>query len=130
MALLFVVHPLQTASVTYLVQRVASLMGPFYLATLYCAIRALDATAPGRLRWTIGSVIACALGMATKEVMVTAPLIVVLWDWTFASYRTVRRAPLYGALAATWVIVAVLGPAGPARRRLASASRAGPGGAT
>ena len=107
-ALLFVVHPLQTASVTYLVQRVESLMGLFYLATLDCAIRALDTTAPRRLRWTIGSVIACALGMATKEVMVTAPLIVALWDWTFAWDRTVRRAPLYGALAATWAILAVL----------------------
>jgi hypothetical protein len=41
-ALVFVVHPLQTGSVTYIVQRVESLMGLLYLATLYCAIRALD----------------------------------------------------------------------------------------
>jgi hypothetical protein len=42
-ALLWLVHPLQTGSVTYLVQRVESLMGLFYMTTLYCAVRALDA---------------------------------------------------------------------------------------
>src|SRR5262245_32905589 len=39
-ATIWVVHPLQTASVTYVVQRVESLMGLFYLLTLYSAIRA------------------------------------------------------------------------------------------
>jgi len=39
-ALLWAVHPLQTAAVTYVVQRAESLMGLFYLLTLYCAIRA------------------------------------------------------------------------------------------
>ena len=41
-ALIWLVHPLQTGSVTYIVQRVESLMGLFYLLTLYCAIRAMD----------------------------------------------------------------------------------------
>ena len=45
-ALLFVVHPLQTGAVTYIVQRVESLMVLLYLATLYCCIRALDASPP------------------------------------------------------------------------------------
>src|SRR4029077_20329323 len=39
-ALLWAVHPLQTQAVTYLVQRVESLMGLFLLLPLYCAIRA------------------------------------------------------------------------------------------
>ena len=39
-ALLWVVHPLQTQSVTYIVQRGESMMGLFYLATVYA-----DATA-------------------------------------------------------------------------------------
>ena len=43
-ALLWAVHPLQTQAVTYLVQRVESLMGLFYLSTLYCAIRAWEET--------------------------------------------------------------------------------------
>lgn len=113
-ALVWVVHPLNTSAVTYVVQRVESLMGLFYLATVYCAIRAAE---PGGRRglWTAASIGACALGMGSKETMVTAPLMVVLWDllvgtdraaprWTLA--RT--RWPLYAGLAATWVILAVL----------------------
>src|SRR5271170_509528 len=34
--LLWILHPLQTESVTYVVQRAESLMGLFYLLTLYC----------------------------------------------------------------------------------------------
>jgi hypothetical protein len=38
-ALVWAVHPLQTESVTYIVQRAESLVGFFYLLTLYCVIR-------------------------------------------------------------------------------------------
>jgi Tfp pilus assembly protein PilF len=107
-ALCFTVHPLQTASVTYIVQRVESLMGMFYLATLYCAIRALDTNTWTRVSWTGASILACALGMATKEVMATAPLMVMLWDRQFAADRATNRRPLYLGLAATWAIPAVL----------------------
>ena len=107
-ALIFVVHPLQTASVTYIVQRVESLMGLFYLATLYGAIRAVDANARGRVWWTAASTIACALGMGTKEVMATAPVMVVLWDHQFARDRMASRRGLYLALASTWAILGVL----------------------
>jgi tetratricopeptide (TPR) repeat protein len=112
-ALVFVAHPLQTGSVTYIVQRVESLMGLFYLATLYCAIRALEGRDRGGSRaapalWSSASVVACALGMGTKEVMVTAPLIVILWDYLFARDRSAGRKPLYAGLVATWSILAVL----------------------
>jgi len=40
-ALLWVVHPLTTDAVTYVIQRIEILMGLFFLLTLYCAIRAL-----------------------------------------------------------------------------------------
>ena len=41
-AILWVVHPLQTESVTYVVQRAESLMGLFYLLTLYGFIRGAE----------------------------------------------------------------------------------------
>ena len=44
-ALIWTVHPLQTESVTYIVQRAESLMGLFYLLTLYCFIRGAGAGA-------------------------------------------------------------------------------------
>ncbi len=106
-ALLWTVHPLQTESVTYIVQRAESLMGLFYLLTLYGYLRSLDAPAPGRWQWL--AVGACALGMATKEVTVTAPIMVLLHDRAFAagSFRAAwrQRWPLYLGLALTWIVV-------------------------
>ena len=147
-ALIWMVHPLQTEAVTYLIQRAESLMGLFYLLTLYCAIRGFSSmppattethtdsnrenakarnvkeprrseTAPSasfafsRFRgqnpavaWSVVVVAACALGMGCKQVMVTAPLIVLLYDRCFiaGSFREAlrRRWGLYLGLAATW----------------------------
>ena len=111
-ALLWTLHPLQTESVTYIVQRAESLMGLFYLLTLYGFIRAVEANGLPRRLWFALSVAACLLGMATKEVMVSAPLIVLLYDRTFAagSFREAwhRRRGLYITLAATWLPLAGL----------------------
>ena len=55
------------------------------------------------------SALACLLGMASKEVMVSAPLIVLLYDRTFlaGSFREAwrRRCGLYLALAGTWLLL-------------------------
>jgi tetratricopeptide (TPR) repeat protein len=106
-AAVWLVHPLQTSAVTYVVQRVESLMGLFFLLTVYCAIRARDGTR--RRAWAAGAIVSCALGMGTKEAMVTAPLVVALWDWIF-SEQTDRRVRwgLVGGLASTWVVLAVI----------------------
>jgi tetratricopeptide (TPR) repeat protein len=109
-ALLWALHPLLTESVTYVIQRVESLMGLFYLLTLYCLIRSVD---PGRTAaWQAGAIASCLLGMATKEVMATAPLAALLYDRTFVSgsFREAlrRRGVLYAGLAATWIPLGVL----------------------
>jgi len=104
-AVLWLVHPLQTESVTYVIQRVESLMGLCYLLTLYCFIRGAESPRPAP--WHIVAVAACLGGMASKEVMVSAPLMVLLYDRTFfaGSFREAlrRRATLYAGLAATWL---------------------------
>jgi tetratricopeptide (TPR) repeat protein len=111
-ALLWAVHPLQTEAVTYVSQRSESLMGLFYLLTLYAFIR--GAQTPEPRAWQLLAIAACALGMATKEVMVTAPLVVLAYDRTFVSgsfmdaLRT--RRGLYLGLALTWIVLALLSP--------------------
>jgi protein O-mannosyl-transferase len=106
-ALIWTVHPLQTESVTYVVQRAESLAGLFYLLTLYCAIRGAE-TARSRT-WSFAAVAACLLGMASKEIMATAPLVVLLYDRVFlaGSFRAAlrRRPGLYIGMAATWGVV-------------------------
>jgi tetratricopeptide (TPR) repeat protein len=91
-ALLWVVHPLQTESVTYIAQRIEALMGLFYLLVFYCFVRGLTAAHPRR--WMNAAVAACAIGMGTKEVMVTLPVMLFLYDGVFAasSWRDVLRA--------------------------------------
>ena len=109
-ALLWTVHPLQTESVTYVVQRAESLMGLFYLVTLYCFVRYAEggATSPPA-RWALGSFVACGLGMATKEVMVSAPVMVLLYDRAFVagSLREAwrKRCRFYAGLAAGWILL-------------------------
>ncbi|PTX96536.1 tetratricopeptide repeat protein [Opitutus sp. ER46] len=108
-ALLWLVHPLQTESVTYVVQRAESLMGLLYLLTLYGFVRGVEA---GSQRWFALAVGCCLLGMFTKEVMVSAPLLVFLYDRTFVagSYRAAwrQRRGVHLLLAATWLPLAVL----------------------
>lgn len=107
-AVLWVVHPLQTESVTYVIQRAESLMGLFYLLTVYCFVRGTEAGGGGA-RWLGLAVGACALGMATKEVMATAPLMVLFYDRTFvaASFADAlrRRWAFYAALFGTWLLL-------------------------
>jgi hypothetical protein len=79
-AVVWVVHPLCTQSVTYLYQRLESLMGMFYLFTLYGFVRYAEW---GRKRWAIFSLTSCLAACATKEVAVTAPLMVLWYDRVF-----------------------------------------------
>lgn len=109
-AAIWLVHPLQTSVVSSIVQRVESLCALFYLMTLLAFVRSLGSRRE-RL-WQAVSVGACLLGMGTKEVMVTAPVMVFFFDRTFlagsfaAAWRS--RRGYYLSLAATWLLLAVL----------------------
>ena len=121
-ALLWTVHPLQTESVTYVIQRAESLVGMFFLVTLYCFIRGAEPAAAAGARvaignrqaklWLVISVGSCLLGMATKEIMYAAPIVVLLYDRAFLAGSLAeawrRRRWYYSALAATWLVLASL----------------------
>lgn len=106
-AVCWAVHPLQTESVTYIIQRTESMMGLFLLLTLYCVIRGHDS--PRRLEWYGMAIVCCALGMGSKETMVIAPIIVLLYDRIFLADSWTelwkKRSMLYAGLAATWLIL-------------------------
>lgn len=105
-AAIWLVHPLQTQAVTYIVQRLESLCAMFYLATLYFLLR----SAEGRWKWGWGllAVACCWLGQGTKEVTVTAPLAALLFDRIYLanSWREVwsKRWPLHVALICSMAI--------------------------
>jgi hypothetical protein len=106
-ALLWAVHPLNSEVVDYLTQRSESMMAALYLSTLYAANRAL--TESRKHTWRSLAVVSCALGILCKESMVTAPVMVGLYDRVFAfnSWRDAarKRLWLYLGLAATWLIL-------------------------
>jgi tetratricopeptide (TPR) repeat protein len=122
-ALIWVVHPATTESVTYVVQRAESLACLFYLLTLYCFLRGAEAGERPVLQksgahqsrggfWFFLSVIACLLGMSTKEIVVSAPVAVLLYDRTFiaggwaAAWR--KRKVYYLSLAVTIIPLAAM----------------------
>ena len=108
-AALWALHPMQTAAVTYIIQRAEALAGLCLLATLYAFIRG---TQEGSRGWMIAAGVACFLGMAAKEVMAAAPLVVFLYDRTFVSgtFREAwrRHGRVHLALAAGWLVLAGL----------------------
>jgi protein O-mannosyl-transferase len=88
-ALLFVSHPLATQSVTYIVQRLASLAAMFYLLSLalYVKARLSDkGTRYNRLLFA-GSIISAVLAMLTKENAFTLPFAIVLYEIFFLRTR-------------------------------------------
>jgi protein O-mannosyl-transferase len=117
-ALVWALHPLQTECVAYVTQRTELMMGMFFLATLYASLRYWAATSQGgRATWLIVATLACLLGMSCKEVMVTAPALVLLFERTFVA-GSFRRAgqeswPLYVGLLLGWGLLLVLNIDGP-----------------
>ncbi len=114
-AAIWMMHPLQTDAVTYVTQRTELLMAMFYLLTVYCFIRGW--ASPRRGAWFVAAFMSCALGMGSKEVMFTAPLMVLLYDRTFVagSFRSALRCrwSLHLPLATTWIVLAMLMASGP-----------------
>jgi tetratricopeptide (TPR) repeat protein len=98
-ALLFVSHPLQTESVTYIVQRFTSMGVFFYLLVIWTHILsrlAHDARRARRLRAV--SLAALILGMLSKEFVFCAPFMIVAVDWLVLGTpfkRAIRAARLH-----------------------------------
>jgi Tfp pilus assembly protein PilF len=83
-ALLFVAHPLQIQSVTYIVQRMTSLAVLFTLAALLAFVRARESAARGpRWRWGALAIGLWLLAMGSKEIAITGPVAAWLLEWFF-----------------------------------------------
>ncbi|MFH0944686.1 MAG: tetratricopeptide repeat protein [Planctomycetota bacterium] len=112
-ASLWLLHPLHTQAVTYLWQRSESMMGMFFLAALYCVVRASEGRRAGL--WCSAAMLACLLGLGTKEVMAAVFPVIFLYDGILlsSSFREAlrRRIWLYAAfLALGIVLIAVVLP--------------------
>jgi Flp pilus assembly protein TadD len=107
-SLLFVAHPLQTEAVTYIFQRLASLVSMFYLLSLvlYIKGRLQSQSAESKaqrgknaMRYALGpmlyyslSLLSAVLAMKTKENAFTLPVIITLYEFLFFTGPLKSRA--------------------------------------
>ncbi|MEI6589268.1 MAG: tetratricopeptide repeat protein [Verrucomicrobiota bacterium] len=110
-ALLWVVHPLNTEAVSYIIQRAESLTALFLFISLYSSIRYFEDTLKSK-RWLFAAFFSCLLGMATKEVMAVAPVLILLYDRCYCSSTfknaLLRHGRLYAGLSLTWIVLIFL----------------------
>lgn len=94
-ALLWMVHPLQTQAVSYVVQRMTSLAALFYVGAMLLYVLGRTAAGPDRRFLCLaGAVLAAMLALGSKEIAVTLPVFILLYEWFF--FRDLRLDWLAG----------------------------------
>jgi len=95
-SLLFLTHPIQTEAVTYIVQRLTSLATFFYLASVVLYVQARLTSRPF---YYLGALATTLLGMFTKEITFTLPLMLLLYEFSFfGSWREQTKRRLLSLL--------------------------------
>jgi len=92
-ALLFLIHPITTETVTYISGRASGLMAFFYLFAFFLYIKASEHQDAMKIRrlYLSGAVLSLILSLGSKETAVTFPLALLLWDLLI---RRLRGTPL------------------------------------
>lgn len=102
--LLFILHPIQTQAVTYIVQRFTSLATTFYLFSLvmYVKWRITNINSKLKVIFYFTSIVSAVLSMKTKEIAFTLPFIITMYEFFFLEGKVRSRLlfllPFYIAL--------------------------------
>lgn len=89
--LFFALHPIQTQSVTYIVQRLASMAAMFYVLALWAYVKfRLSLDARSQKIWAGLSLAATIAAMHSKETAITLPIIILLIEIMFFTSRVKR----------------------------------------
>src|SRR5207302_8413906 len=100
MAAVWALQPVLTESVTNIVGRSDLLAAFGVLAGLLCHIRGARAHGRHKLAWLVALAAVTAAGLFSKESAIVVVAIILLYDFTFASWETWRsRIPGYAAVA-------------------------------
>ena len=102
-AALFALHPLHVESVAWIAERKDVLSAFFWMVTLWTYARYVERPGRARYLWTL---IAFALGLMAKPMLVTLPLVLMLLDyWPFArGLRIKEKLPFFALSAAACVV--------------------------
>jgi hypothetical protein len=109
-ALLFLIHPLGTETVTYLSGRATGLMSFFCLGSLYLFIRAsqLRQRSAPFLTIYLGAILCFALALLSKETAITFPVALLLWQQLFTRRPTNSPPPLLSRFVLPFWTIGVL----------------------
>jgi tetratricopeptide (TPR) repeat protein len=106
--LLFMTHPLQTESVTYITQRFGELATMFYLLSTVTYIKSrLSAGRASRYVFYAASFLSAVLAMKSKENAFTLPLALMLHEFMFFRGRVAGRCALLMPLVLTMLIIPI-----------------------
>jgi Flp pilus assembly protein TadD len=82
-ALIWLIHPVQTQSVTYIIQRMNSLASMFFILSIWCYVKARVEGGRRKWLWYAGSAVVWLLSLGCKQNAVTLPFFVFLYEWFF-----------------------------------------------
>ena len=129
-ALIWMVHPVQTQAVTYICQRMTSLVALFYILSLLLYVKGRMAMQAGNTGWVkiivyfAGCLAAGICAVASKQNAGTLPLIILVYEWFFFQdlklFHSKKSLLLMAAVAVIFAVIAIsyLGDA-PIKRILA-----------
>ncbi|MFO7715678.1 tetratricopeptide repeat protein [Desulfosarcina sp.] len=81
-AFVWAIHPIHVTSVTYIVQRMASMAGLFYIIALYGYAKGRTAeSGPGKWPWLAAAAVSALLALATKQNSAMIPLSIFFYEW-------------------------------------------------
>ena len=108
-AALFIAHPLQTQAVTYIVQRLASLMTLFYLAALISWVEVFRSRSLGvRAIWLILFAGLFLASCYTKQNAFTLPIVLILMELLIFRRLTAKHWSAIGVIGLIFALVAVV----------------------
>jgi tetratricopeptide (TPR) repeat protein len=83
-ALVWLVHPVQTQSVTYIVQRMNSLASMLFILSFWFYIKGrLVEAGQRRWLWFAGSALTWLVSLGCKQISVTLPFLIYVYEWYF-----------------------------------------------
>ena len=96
---IWLVHPVQTQAVSYIVQRMTCMAAMFYVLSLYLYVKARLAN----IKWEklvlyLGCILSGILSLGSKEIAATLPFFIFLYEWYFfqeVSLKWIKSHSLY-----------------------------------
>lgn len=111
-AVLWVVNPMQTQAITYIVQRMASMAAMFYIMGIYFFIRARNADIRSRRNWFyMGCLLSFLFALGSKQNSATLPIALLFIEMIFyrdLGHPRVRKFFIPG-LVGSGLVVLILG---------------------